>query len=721
MCLWATVSWGRAGPSLEGVGEIAAPGLPGAISVWGESARVLVTAPDGELRLPLVGAAEFAMGRAVAFAHEGYLAEGAIPVGDTRELMNRVMAYLTGGKDKPRVAALGRKAFARALAGEVIDLGADPWANLDKCDVLVVAASEVPVGRAAAVVEFVRGGGGLLIAETGWGWQQLNPDGVLARDNGGNVALRQMGMAFTTQTTGADRVAAADSRVVDLRIPFPPETHARSALTALEDLSAKDIDATRKARRKLASAVLLPAADLAPPDSTFGRELAARLIGVKLAGKPTPANPLDETRPFERVALMLEMRRENTGEVSAHPTATAFPGSVPDGAERVRRVVSVNLSVPRWITTGLYAAPGETIRVTMPPGTPPRDIRLRIGAHTDDISHLPVWKRVPMISRSFPLAAGENAVASPFGGAVYVEVVKPRVAKADIAIAGAVEAPLFVLGQTTPEQWARLRHAPAPWAEFIVPGRVVLTFRSDSVRELDDPTEVMEHWKRVLDAMADLAGIPRDRPREERIVTDVQISVGYMHSGYPIMTHLDVSRDIVDLAALKTVKGGWGFYHELGHNHQVPDWTFEGTGEVTNNVFVHYVLETVCNLPVPQATARALGPDTARILKAHLESPDFARWQREPFLALAMYAQVHTAFGWEPFKKVFAEYESLPDHDRPTTEQAKRDQWMIRLSRAVNKNLGPFFDAWGVPVSSTAKAEIAALAHWLPEGITPRP
>lgn len=57
-----------------------------------------------------------------------------------------------------------------------------------------------------------------------------------------------------------------------------------------------------------------------------------------------------------------------------------------------------------------------------------------------------------------------------------------------------------------------------------------------------------------------------------------------MHSGYPIMTHLDAAPRMVNLAALRSV-GEWGLFHELGHNHQADAWTFDGTVEVTCNLF----------------------------------------------------------------------------------------------------------------------------------------
>jgi hypothetical protein len=93
----------------------------------------------------------------------------------------------------------------------------------------------------------------------------------------------------------------------------------------------------------------------------------------------------------------------------------------------------------------------------------------------------------------------------------------------------------------------------------------------------------------------------------------------------------------------------------------------------------------------------------------------YAKWQDDPFLALTLFIQLKDAFGWEAFKRVFAEYEKAPQESLPTTDQQKRDQFMTRFSRAINKNLGPFFTAWGVPTSDAARSQIARLPRWMPK------
>jgi hypothetical protein len=64
--------------------------------------------------------------------------------------------------------------------------------------------------------------------------------------------------------------------------------------------------------------------------------------------------------------------------------------------------------------------------------------------------------------------------------------------------------------------------------------------------------------------------------------------------------------------------------------------------------------------------------------------------------------------------KLFAEYRDLPKGERPKNDDEKRDQWMLRFSKAVGKNLGPFFETWGVPTSETARKEVANLPKWMP-------
>jgi hypothetical protein len=452
--------------------------------------------------------------------------------------------------------------------------------------------------------------------------------------------------------------------------------------------------------------------------------LLALSLALQVAPVPTPEKPLRARDAAARDALRKEFDESlklPAEQVKAHPAAATFPGAVPPEATRITRKVAVDAAVAGWHSTGLYAAPGEVVSVLVPAAADRKMLRLRIGAHRDTLWKLDRWNRHPEVSLRWPVAAGETRVASPFGGLVYVDLSGP--AALEVEIRGAVEAPRFALGRTTAEEWkARVRDLPAPWAELETK-KLVLTVPARVAKALDDPAALLEFWDRVMDGLADIVGIPRERPRPERIVPDVQISAGWMHSGYPIMTHLrGVAEELVDLEKLRTWGSDnvWGFYHELGHNHQASPWTFSGTGEVTNNVLVLYVLDQVCKLGARAFERPAKECPPERIRKHLAEGAPFEKWKADPWLALASYVQLQAGFGWEPFKKVFAEYRAAAPGTLPRNDDEKRDQWMTRFSRAAGRNLGPFFQAWGIPTSEAARRSIEALPAWMPPGFPPK-
>ena len=273
---------------------------------------------------------------------------------------------------------------------------------------------------------------------------------------------------------------------------------------------------------------------------------------------------------------------------------------------------------------------------------------------------------------------------------------------------------MYVAGKTTAAEWAKLRESPAPWGELVA-GKCVLTVPAATLKAVENPAEVAAFWDAVLDGCADLTAVPRARGRAERFVFDRQISAGYLHSGYPIMGPVSLAPAALNVAALKRGdgEGAWGFFHELGHNHQQRDWTFDGTVEVTCNLYSLYLLETLC--PGAPVHGEMRPASIARNGAKHKAAGStFENWKREPFVALIVYDELRRAFGWDVFKKAFAEYHAVPAADRPRTDQARRDQFVVRFSKAAGRNIAGAFEAWGVPVSEAAKREVAALPAWTP-------
>lgn len=701
VCLLAAVCSAAQPPLLQGVEHIPAFGTPGLLAVWGPDAFVIAAAKDDAVLAPLIAAGPLGRGRVVCFTHTGYVSKGDDARANT--LLRNCVRWAAADVPKPAVGLIVadcEPALRDSCA--VTKLGKGWETQLGGLDAVVVRGWDFTEAQVAALTAFVRGGGGMVAGQTAWAWNA--PADQTLRDNPLNRVVAAAGIAWTG---GYADKTAPDGFAADAG---PATLNAYAALKLITEATA-DAEALRQA----SASVVAAARALPPEDAILRPRLAALLATHESELAPSEQAPIRAGAPMARLLLAYQVQELEllpAASVKAHPGAAAFPGSVPEDAPRADRTVCVNGGLERWQSTGLYAPPGEVVTVTVPDELAAKGLRIRIGCHKDHLWHHRDWKRVPDITLERAITRPSTEVASAFGGPIYFIAPKGESAGAlCVRVKGAVEAPLFVLGATDPETWKQtIRAAPGPWAELAT-SRVILSVPSSSIRDLDDPTSLLEFWDRIMDAQAELAAIPRERPNPERYVADVQISAGYMHSGYPIMTHLDAVADMTSLANMQ--KGTWGLLHEMGHNHQKGDWTFGGTGEVTCNLFAMYCIEKVCGLPWAQGHD-GLKSREKKIGVYKAKGRKFEDWKKDPFLALAMYAQLVEGFGWEPFITVFGEYRDLDKNQRPQTDDEKRDQWMVRFSRTIGKNLGPFFDDWGVPVSDAAKAGIAELPEWMP-------
>ncbi len=699
---------------LVGVEEIALPGVPGTLSVFGPKAFPVIAGTSGGRPAPLVGATRHGRGRAVLFGH-GYF-EAALKVGDTEKLVRNVAVWVAG-KARSKIGVRKWKAVRASLAAqghEVIALDDAAWTKqLSSLDAVFVPLADITEAELAVLAKRLKGGLGVVAGMPGWGWQQLNPKRLLSDDNHGNRLLGPAGLVW-----GGEYLTKPKSGTLRVKGPAPALSHAGIALDALV---AEDEGGPRLAPADgaLAVATVTRAIREVPTDDKLLLSRLGKLLKHAADPRylPSAARPLGDTDGLGKLLLTMQVQRDallEPARIRAHAASEAFPGSVAKSARRVRRKVMIDTAIPGWHSTGLYAPPGGLVSAVIERRAIADGLALRIGAHKDRLWGKGAWSRVPEITVERPLDATSSEHACAFGGLVYV-VVPPgcTLGSLRVALGGVVEAPHFKLGMTTTEEWlARQRSNPGPWAELET-SKVIITVPSATIRALDDPEALMIWWDRVMDGCADLSARPHERVRPERYVADVQISNGYMHAGYPIMTHLDAAPRFVDLPTLKT-KGDWGMFHEMGHNHQHKDWTFAGTVEVTCNLYSLYLMETVCEKGIGHV---AMSPASiAKNTQAYEKGErKFGLWKAKPFTALIMYQQLRTAFGWDAYKRTFATYRDLADYERPKNDAEKRDQWMVRMAKTVGRDLGPFFERWGIPVSKKARAAIASLPPWQPD------
>jgi len=416
--------------------------------------------------------------------------------------------------------------------------------------------------------------------------------------------------------------------------------------------------------------------------------------------------------------------------VPAHPSAGDLFGKIPAKAPRVNCEVTIDPSVVRWHSTGVYAAPGEVVTLVFPEAWINKDLKVFVSGHRDRISVKKSLMRLPTSpSRSYSVTSKKVQVAGTFGGAIYIDTGnKQRDGQPfTVTISNALQAPYFVLGKTEVVEWKNsLRQAPAPYAELVT-DRIALSFPSVWVRDIEDPTELLQYWDRVVKLHDELGGMANVRFGPERVNVDVQISVGLFHAGYPAQGPQKQCRGVVDLEKLKT-KGNWGWFHEMGHESQRrPDkawgwnnpYTFDNSIETTVNLFSSHAMDRMKMVDRGgwswTASSDEVTQRAHKILSGKKRYPELGAGEK-----LTMYLQLRDQFGWETIQKVLAGYSNDQDKQPdvlPKGNQAKRDAFLVRMSKASGHNLTPFLqDLWGIEMSPDAIDKVKDLPVWVPKG-----
>ncbi|MEO6788942.1 MAG: M60 family metallopeptidase, partial [Chthoniobacteraceae bacterium] len=718
----APVNWQSAERAklLAGVSAIPKLGAPGPVAIWGPLAfPVLAAGESGKAETALVAAAGFGKGRIVLFGHNSYLEPSGGNEASVGALLVNSVKWSTQ-KQRPRIGTNDSKtaAFLGAQKFDVKKLaGAPEKKNIRDFDVLVLNAQSITGdAEGQAVLDFVKNGGGLVAGMTGWAFVQTSGGKRLNTGHGLNTALLAAGVAFTDASG-----VGGKEKEFSPRADLPAMMNAQAALDAMMRSQKGGAILAPEEFAQGSSAIQLALSAQPPGRSAFQVAALGALAGGNVA-VPTAKKPLTQAKDAAaRNRLGIETRvlkMANAADIKAHPAAKEFPGLAPSDAPRVTREVAIHPNIPGWTSTGLWVNAGDPVTVKVPAAVVGKGFAVRIGCHTDTLYHLDKWERAPDITRSVPIESEVTVAANAFGGLVFIEVPDRAKSTADfnVTISGAIEAPLFVLGRDDDAKWnSQIKLRPAPWAEFAC-DKVILCCPTANARRVTNPTELMEFWKKVVEAQDDISNQTAERKRPERYVCDVQISAGYMHSGYPIMVPVSAADEMITFN--KTKAPGWGFYHELGHNHQRGDFTFDGTGEVTNNVIGMYTIYTVLGKDPLTGHAAIAPAKLAEHVNAIRKAGDkFALWKREPFVALTTYIQLVEGFGWDAWRKYLYSFSDPSFGPAPKNDGEKRDQFLVRYSKITGKNLGDFFDFWGIPVSPSAKAEVSKLERWMPKGI----
>ena len=599
-------------------------------------------------------------GRVVAFGHNSFLETGLLELGDNRTmLLNAISWANTSGKPVGVVKSNG----TQELGGVPVDMNDD----LNKYGVICVADHNIPAHRMDAVKQFLRDGGGLIVTGIGWGWAQLNPGKSLKDDNPFNRLLAEFGFLTNNDWCGNSFKTQC----------FDSDYHLFTVLESLSD----------------------------PQKQT---QLSSNLYGLVsdyLTHMPEKfrfyeQDILHSCKGSSRLGVVVENCLVKRGwYLPPSPLAAAYPG-IPEETNYVTQTVSLNGSgdTSQWHSTGLFAVAGEPFTVQLQSENYGfGNVRIRIGTTTCDLSNAKELQRAPVVAFERKLRSACDAFSTPYGGLIYVILEKQASETVDFVFSHAIEAICY--SKSSKNSWEKEKMKKAPMAE-IIGTNLIFTVTREFALKIKNIHDFIDGWDEIVRLQDDLSCKPRSKP--ERICCDVQLCCGYMHSGYPIMVPVSALCDIDQVKR----EGAWGFFHELGHNHQSGDWTYDGAGEVTVNIFSMYVSQEFSHLDI--RSVWDLKNLDAKIKKYVEEGKTYQRLKEDLCLHLGIYQRIALEFGFGAIKQFFGSFYE-PGSYKPQNDNEKIQEWAKRMSRITGCNMAKVFHVWGFPVSPATLDEVKTL------------
>ncbi|KAG9489718.1 hypothetical protein GDO78_005581 [Eleutherodactylus coqui] len=620
------------------------------------------------------GAAYYGRGCVVVGTHEANICKPQL-----KTFMLNAISWLDMGRK-------GKIGVVKQLAGFANTLQTEGFQSVVSNlvpELSVYCCTSYSDAEAEKIQQFVAEGGGLLIAGHAWYWSYSHPN-VLSQYPG-NKVLNKLGISILERTVTNGICQVLDPQAEATTYHFPRAVcQLLSDLRTGAELKPPLSNWLSKLRQDVSTCMRLPASPLI---SSLQEELVelVHCCSIPNVSKQCPAKSCSKEAFMmclaQDVSCLDKLQDLDCDDGSCKPPVTVEIDATNPGADA-------------WRSTGLYLPPRKTATLVFPASAVGKGLQVQVGCHSDNLSNANEFCRAPVVVRRKGVDDEMVSISCVWGGLLYVIVTaKSQLGNIQISVHGAELAPMFIKGKTNNSSWVQeIRNYPSPWAELITEN-IILTVPSDVIRSLEDPDGLMSQWDKMMEAIADLASIPKKFPRPERFVTDVQISA---------------AADLVSLEKIR--KGLWGPIHELGHNQQRGVWEFPShTTEATCNVWSVYVHETVLGISRDKAHPNLTRESRDCRVKSYITNgAKLAQWS--VWTALETYLQLQEGFGWDSFKQVYSEYQKMTNVSN--NNNVKMNLWAETFSNAVNKNLVPFFKNWGWPIDDATSNKLSTLPLW---------
>lgn len=281
-----------------------------------------------------------------------------------------------------------------------------------------------------------------------------------------------------------------------------------------------------------------------------------------------------------------------------------YEGNVSNEEKAVIRKIDINATIWRNYITGLYAAPGEIIKLEISQDDLEKidSLTIAVGQVTHKNTINNIWKarndfsRMPTIAGLFKTSETTFYFGTPMGGPIYLY--HEKLGNFSCTISGAVTYPFYIHGYTTYEDFNKMSQSSAPYFDFEIWDKGVRHSGPKSRANFDyeNLLKVGDLWEKICRTSN---RVPTNSSADSGVgyIYDPFVAAGeavaFVGGRIAVNAPLYWMHGALNYDSMVN-SGFWGQIHEFNHHFQNYGMSGASTNEVTNNAtsLLSYILYT---------------------------------------------------------------------------------------------------------------------------------
>ncbi|KAA3677668.1 uncharacterized protein DEA37_0005277 [Paragonimus westermani] len=399
--------------------------------------------------------------------------------------------------------------------------------------------------------------------------------------------------------------------------------------------------------------------------------------------------------------------------ITRMPGFNRILGDVHPEARPTSYSVILNVSqAGNFFPVGAYAKAGEAFNYRVHALKPKtlNGYSIQINPQTDYVFNHKELSRWPWVTSKRSLKLAES-FSSPVGGVITLAI--PENSIIQIVFENVYRYPWFdIRNQKSIDTWERQQklypHTPFT---MVMGDRMITMLQTSSFLRMK--TENMKfsvnYYDNVIKMIHNYRGTTYETEPFMGFVVDEQISMGWGHSGFsgqPMMGHKPWEKYFRDI---QLIFSGRAIYinHEIGHNLQPLELTFKNGIEVTNELYIPLVYQTLLKIP---AYELGVYPGLADVKIQQLVQ----QWRTKTYtgVQLSYYYLLGLYFGPGLVGNVLMKKTS--DARWLHTEEDVIHYWLKAVSLESGYDLIPYHRLWHFPIEQRTIDAVQMLPCFFP-------